>query len=170
MTAPSSRPAPRIPPTCTGWRPEAENPGPGPGESRLCESISCHSDCCGCGVMVTWPVLNRSNRVTRRILTGLSFLALLVPRVAAQTTADSTARRQTALDYIEGYYEGNADRMARAVHGELAKRIVIRDPQRAHEFVREMGATELIEATRAGGGSKMPADRKRKDVTILDIS
>ena len=108
--------------------------------------------------------------VLQKIWSGLAVVVVLVPRAAAQSASDSAAIKQTALDYIEGYYEGNADRMAKAVHGELAKRIVVRDPQRTHEFLRGMGATELIEATRAGGGSKMPADRRRKDLTILDIS
>lgn len=98
-------------------------------------------------------------------------LAVLPQRSArAQSAADSSAIRQTALDYIEGYYTANADRMARAVHGELAKRIVVRDTTRPREFVRDMGATELIEGTRNGGGSKIPLPRQRKDVTILDIS
>ena len=45
------------------------------------------------------------------------FLALLlIPcPVQAQSAADSAGIRQAALDYIEGYYEGNAERMARAV-------------------------------------------------------
>jgi hypothetical protein len=98
----------------------------------------------------------------------LALLAVGVPRASAQTAADSAAIRQTALDYIEGWYEGNADRMARAVHGELAKRIVVRDPRRPHEFVAQMGATALIEGTRAGGGTK--TEPKRKELTILDIS
>lgn len=101
----------------------------------------------------------------------LGLLALLtasVPRAMAQTAADSAGIRRTALDYIEGWYEGNADRMARAVHGELAKRIVVRDPKRPHEFVGQMGATALIEGTRAGGGTK--TEPKRKELTILDIS
>lgn len=106
-----------------------------------------------------------------RTLSCLALMAMWVPRATAQTAGDSSAIRQTALDYIEGFYEGNADRMAKAVHGELAKRIVMRDPQRfPREFVHEMGATELIEATRAGSGTKIPADRRRKDVNILDVS
>src|SRR5262245_52406842 len=42
--------------------------------------------------------------------------------------ADLAAIKQTALDYIEGWYEGSAERMERALHPELAKRIVRTDP------------------------------------------
>ena len=97
-------------------------------------------------------------------------LAAGVTPAGAQSAADSAAIRQAALDYIDGFYEANADRMANAVHGELAKRIVVRDPARSREFVRGMGATELIEGTRAGGGSQTPAERRRREVTIFDIS
>ena len=97
-------------------------------------------------------------------------LALVPQRASGQSAADSAAIRQTALDYIEGYYTANADRMARALHPELVKRIIVRDPRYAHELIQGMGATQLTEGTRAGGGSQTPAEKRRKDVTILDIS
>lgn len=104
------------------------------------------------------------------VLLSAALLSLVSHPAVAQTSADSAAIRQAALDYIEGWYEANPDRMAKAVHGDLAKQIVVRDRPGAREFVRDMSATELIEGTRAGGGSKTPAERKRRDVTILDIS
>ena len=105
-----------------------------------------------------------------KVLSSLALLALLVSRASAQSAADSAGIRETALNYIEGWYEGNADRMAKAVHAELAKRIVARDPGRPHEFIHNMGATELTEVTRMGPGKKTPPDKRRKDLTILDIS
>ncbi|HEX5963923.1 MAG TPA: nuclear transport factor 2 family protein, partial [Gemmatimonadales bacterium] len=59
---------------------------------------------------------------------ALLLAALALPAVArAQTAADSSAIRATALDYVEGWYDGNAERMSRAVHPELVKRIVVSD-------------------------------------------
>jgi len=89
-------------------------------------------------------------------------------KLHAQSTADSTAIRQAALDYIEGYYEGNAERMARAVHPELAKRIVNVD-ERGRYRLGQMSAMTLVEGTRAGGGKDTPVAERRKDVTIFDI-
>ena len=49
-----------------------------------------------------------------RLATLLALTVLSAAPAAAQSAADSAAIRATALDYIEGWYEGNADRMARA--------------------------------------------------------
>ena len=96
-------------------------------------------------------------------------VALLPLRaMPGQSAADSAGIRQAALDYIEGYYEGNAERMARAVHPELAKRIVNVD-ERGRYRLGQMSAMTLVEGTRAGGGKDTPQAEQRKDVRILDI-
>jgi len=82
----------------------------------------------------------------------------------AQTPADTEAIKQTALDYIEGWYEGNAERMERALHPELAKRIVT-----PKNTIKSMTAQSLVEQTREGGGKDTPAEKQQKDVTILDV-
>jgi hypothetical protein len=90
----------------------------------------------------------------------------------AQTTvanADAAAIRQTALDYIEGWYEGNPERMERALHPELAKRIVRTNPQNKQSRLDQMSAMSLVQGTRRGGGKNTPKERQQKDVTILDV-
>jgi hypothetical protein len=87
----------------------------------------------------------------------------------AQTAADSAGIRGAALDYIEGWYEGNAERMGRAVHPELAKRIVVVNPEAGESMLRSMTAEELVGATSAGYGKQTPAEQVRTDVRILDI-
>lgn len=91
---------------------------------------------------------------------------------SAQTTtpnANETAIKQTALDYIEGWYEGNAERMERALHPELAKRIVQTNPQNNRSRLDQMSAMSLVLGTRRGGGKDTPKERQQKDVTILDV-
>ena len=85
-----------------------------------------------------------------------------------QTAADSAAIRATALDYAEGWYEGNAERMERALHPELAKRIMRTSPE-GRSRLDQMSAMSLVQGTRAGGGKGTPPDRQQKDVYILDI-
>lgn len=100
------------------------------------------------------------------------FPALLVLTAApawGQMAADSAAIRQTALDYIQGWYEGNAERMERALHPQLAKRIVRQNPAGGESRLDHMGAAELIEGTRAGYGTRTPVEKRQSDVTILDI-
>jgi hypothetical protein len=99
----------------------------------------------------------------------LLFAGLGAPDLArAQTAADSAAIRATALDYIDGFYTGDAVRMERALHTDLKKRIVQRQPGEA-ETLQEMTADELIQMAAGGGGKQMPDEQKRSDVTILDI-
>jgi len=90
-----------------------------------------------------------------------------VPAARAQTAADSAAIRATALDYIEGWWTGNAERMERALHSHLAKRIVFTDST-GRSRLGDMTALELVENVRAGGGTRTPQADQRKDVTILD--
>ena len=104
-----------------------------------------------------------------RLTIAVIAVALLLPRVAAaQGAADSAAIRAAALDYIEGYYEGNAERMERALHPELAKRI-IRTNDKGQSSFSNMSALTLINGTKMGGGKDIPLADRHKDVTILDI-
>src|SRR5215218_3745926 len=102
---------------------------------------------------------------------GLLLLSVMVPTAAiqAQARADSAAIRATALDYSEGWYEGNGDRMARALHPELVKRIVVRDTTTGKTMVQGMGASVLVNSTRHGYGKETPKDKQQKDVTVLDV-
>ena len=92
----------------------------------------------------------------------------LTAQVHAQSPADAAAIKQTALDYIEGWYEGDAERMERALHPELAKRIV-RSNAEGMSRLDQMGAMTLVQFTRRGGGKQTPKDKQQKDVTILDV-
>jgi len=87
----------------------------------------------------------------------------------AQSSADSAAVRAAALDYVEGWYEGNAERMARALHPELVKRIVVNDTATGRSVVQSMGASALVNGTRRGYGKETPKERRQKDVSVLDI-
>jgi hypothetical protein len=87
----------------------------------------------------------------------------------AQTAADSSAIVATALDYIEGYYTGDGERMERALHPDLAKRIVMTNPTTGESLLQDMTAEQLVGATRMGYGKQVPESDRRMDVTILDI-
>ena len=103
-----------------------------------------------------------------RLTPFLLALAAAAP-LRAQTAADSAAIRATALDYAEGWYEGNAERMGRAVHPELVKRIVVADTATGKSTIQNMGSSALVNGTRRGFGKGTPKDRQQKDVRILDI-
>jgi len=97
--------------------------------------------------------------------------AFCVAGVQAQTTvadADKAAITQTALDYIEGWYAGDAERMERALHPDLAKRIV-RNNDKGQSMLGQMSAMGLVQGVRAGYGKNTPKEKQQKDVTILDV-
>jgi hypothetical protein len=95
--------------------------------------------------------------------------AFLVGAVQAQSPADSSAIRATALDYVEGWYEGNAERMGRALHPELVKRIAVQDTTTGKTMMQGMGASVLVNSTRHGYGKETPKERQQKEIKILDI-
>jgi hypothetical protein len=105
-----------------------------------------------------------------RIVTTLavlsSFIALSAAQPARVEDPDAKAIRQTALDYIEGWYEGNVERMTRALHPELVKRILV--AEHGATRIEGMGASKLIAGVRAGYGKDTPKDKQLKEVTILD--
>jgi hypothetical protein len=82
--------------------------------------------------------------------------------------ADRLAITQTALDYIEGWYTGDAERMERSLHPDLAKRIVVHDP-RGFDRLEPISALGLVIATRKGVGCQTPPEAQRNAVTILDV-
>jgi hypothetical protein len=103
---------------------------------------------------------------------GLAFALVLLAcfsEAPAQSAADAAAIKQTALDYIEGWYEGNTERMEHALHPDLAKRIVRTDPKSGRSRLDQMSAMGLVQGVRAGYGKGTPKDKQQKDVTILDV-
>jgi hypothetical protein len=106
----------------------------------------------------------------------LSNVALLIAAISlapfsatpCQSQADSVAIRQTALDYIQGWYTGDAVRMERAVHPELAKRIV-RSDTLGNFRLDQQSAMTLVLRTRNGYGKSTPEADRHDDVRILDI-
>ena len=91
----------------------------------------------------------------------------LVAQLHAQQN-DSTLIRETVMNYIEGFYNADAKRMEKAVHPELAKRIMMSDKERF--MIRNMSASELIYTT---SKYKRPeTDNKetfQATITIYDI-
>jgi len=101
----------------------------------------------------------------------LLLMTVFAFQINAQTKVsdqDKAAITATALDYIEGWYEGNAERMERALHPDLAKRIV-RTNDKGQSSLGQMSALSLVQGVKRGGGKDTPKDKQQKDVTILDV-
>lgn len=96
------------------------------------------------------------------------FLVIVLSACAIAAPGDREAIREAALNYIEGWYEGDGARMESALHPELAKRMVFTTEHDRSELHR-MGAMTLVQRTRNGGGKNTPNEQRIKRVKILDI-
>src|SRR6478609_8161258 len=78
---------------------------------------------------------------------------------------DEDAVRAVTLDYIEGWFDGSATRMERALHPELMKRcrgIEGDDP----DALETLTAREMIDATAAGEGRGEDVEGRQVEVEI----
>jgi hypothetical protein len=82
---------------------------------------------------------------------------------------DRAAIEQTARDYIEGFYTGDTARMERALHPELAKRIVRPDPASGRSQLVEMSAMTLVQITGARAARPTPDPERQRNITVLDV-
>ncbi len=95
----------------------------------------------------------------------------MTPQMTRRAYADDVAEiHQAALDYMQGWYEGDAERMRRCLHPELAKRAILPDPQTGEERFHHLSQQRMVEKTEQGGGSEeVPAEKRYYAVTVLDI-
>ena len=88
---------------------------------------------------------------------------------ATQTGSDEAAVVAAALDYFEGWFEGDATRMERALHPGLAKRSLSQvDPDSME--LRSLTKERMVELTAAGSGtSESPDGGLHIDVEVVDL-
>ena len=105
----------------------------------------------------------------KRISTSLLFvLSIFSVASFAQADAEREAIKRTALNYAEGWYEGNAEKMESALHPDLAKRIA-RTNDKGQTRLDQMTAMSLVQGTRGGFGKQTPKEEQLKEVTVLDV-
>jgi hypothetical protein len=76
---------------------------------------------------------------------------------------DEEAVVQCALDYFEGWFEADAERMRRALHPDLAKRSLGRDG------LDQLTAPWMVDATAAGAGKERDSAARRIDVRVVEV-
>lgn len=72
-----------------------------------------------------------------------------------------------ARDYIEGWYTGNVERMDRALHSELVKRITVNDEPPGESRLHSVSRARMLELTAEDGGEDPDADF---EIFIDDVS
>ena len=71
----------------------------------------------------------------------------------AQTAADTAAIREAVIDYVDGWWAGDAERMERSLHPDLVKRSVWTHEGTGRSMLNSSTKSAMVEYTRAGGGS-----------------
>jgi hypothetical protein len=82
---------------------------------------------------------------------------------------DEDAVRSVVMDYVDGWFEGEAGRMERALHPDLVKRcrgIEGDDP----DALETLSAQEMIDATADGEGRREDAADRRIEIRIDYLS
>jgi len=84
------------------------------------------------------------------------------------TAVEKAAIKETALNYIEGWYEGNVERMNKALHPDLVKRYMQTLPT-GKSVTTTISKTTMIEYTRAAFGTRSPNKDKPNTVDVLSL-
>ena len=103
--------------------------------------------------------------LTSLFLLSISFIS------KAQTSQDSLAIKQAALDYIESQHTPNPQQMERALHPRLVKRTFWKDKETQKDYLRETSAESMVILSESYNkkNDKFPLS-PIKDVKFLDIS
>jgi hypothetical protein len=95
---------------------------------------------------------------------------IVVPTDGIAPPEDINAVTQSCLDYAEGWYNADAERMQRCLHPDLVKRTLMRDPQAGSWILRRPANAEMMVAfTQQGGGSVVPESQRVYEVIIYDV-
>ena len=87
---------------------------------------------------------------------------------AEQLTKDGQGIRGAALDYLEGFFSGDAERMARGVHPELTK-VSPRALPNGKTFIDQIGAGLLVAYTGTKAGM-LAEDKRAIEIEIYDVN
>lgn len=105
-----------------------------------------------------------------RTFGALLLVSVLWPSPAgAQTAADTAAIHATVVDYVDGWWTGDVDRMERSLHPDLVKRIVVTHPGTGRSLLNSVTKSAMVEYTRAGGGSAEIEQKGKVEVELVAI-
>ena len=78
---------------------------------------------------------------------------------------DEAQIKSTVLDYFEGWFDGDATRMERALHPALAKRSLADDAL----GLDSDSAQEMIDATAEGHGKRRDPGKREIEVHVVEV-
>lgn len=113
-----------------------------------------------------------SDRLTFLILAlALSGCATASPAAADLSTLvrhpETSAVERAVLDYFEGWFDGNVERVTLAMHADLAKRTLTTDG--GTEVLRSTTAARMIAATGEGIGKGRDVPDRQIQIYVIEI-
>lgn len=108
------------------------------------------------------------------MILSAGLLLFFTVTLVAQEPSDTMAIEKACRDYVEGWAEGDAGRVALGVSPELVKRTIGKD-QDGESYTSDMSASMLVAATKRNrGGVNMRDQEPGKpfslEVTVYDIT
>jgi hypothetical protein len=96
----------------------------------------------------------------KKLIIGLIGVLIMMTEAAVEV-----AIRTTVMDYVEGWYEGDAQRMNRCLHPRLAKRAL----KRSEPGLIDLTKDDMMGYTLAGEGREAPRNKLYYKINILDV-
>lgn len=82
---------------------------------------------------------------------------------------DLAAIRGVSQDYWDSWFQGDAERMGRSLHPDLAKRHIKLNPQTGAEYLAHLTRDVMVTATRDGEGVETPPNQRWVKLQVLDV-
>ena len=105
------------------------------------------------------------NRLALGLSVSLFFNLLTHAQDGKTTNKDAAAVRATVVNYIEGYYTGDAQRMQQTLHPHYLKHMI-----HGNIPLREKTGAQMVAEIRDNGPADFPAEQKTEQVTVLDVA
>lgn len=107
----------------------------------------------------------------RAVLTVLTLASMTLPTHAQQPSPDRDAVRRAALDYLEGFYEGDSTKIVRSVRTDVRKIGYYTEQASPKYLSEEMSYQAMIEYTNnfRKRGRTTPATAPR-EVTVGEVN
>jgi Putative lumazine-binding len=102
-------------------------------------------------------------------MTDTSTLAWTAAPTPPATADDLRAIRAAVLDYYEGWFDADAERMRRALHPALAKRSYGQGRDQS-PALSSLTADQMVEWTAAGEGAASGLEARAVEIQVVDVS
>ncbi len=86
----------------------------------------------------------------------------------SQNAADTTAIKEAVMNYLEGFYTADGVRLEKALHPDLAKRVVFTNPG-GNSYVQNMTAMALYQYTKGKKDESVEHGKLEVKIQIFDI-